>query len=60
MTQALPRTATENRLEAGMVLALTAYVWQEGVGAIYGEEPFVITPTGPEPLSTEPFRTRGA
>ena len=26
-----------------MVLALTAYVWQEGVGAIYGQEPVVVT-----------------
>ena len=24
-----------------MVLALTAYVWQEGVGAVYGQEPVV-------------------
>jgi Xaa-Pro aminopeptidase len=60
VTPALPRTAAEDRLEAGMVLALTGYVWQERVGAIYGEEPIVITPTGPELLSTDPFRTRGA
>ena len=34
VTHALPRTAAEQHLEAGMVLALTAYVWQEGVGAV--------------------------
>ena len=39
-----------------MVLALTAYVWKEGVGALYGQEPVVVTATGPEVLSTKPFR----
>ena len=39
-----------------MVLALTAYVWQEGVGAVYGQEPIVVTDAGPEPLSSNPFR----
>jgi hypothetical protein len=39
-----------------MVLALTAYVWEEGIGAIYGQEPVVITADGPELLSTKPFR----
>ena len=33
VTHALPRTAGEQHVEAGMVLALTAYVWKEGVGA---------------------------
>jgi Xaa-Pro aminopeptidase len=55
-THKLPRTAAEQRLQPGMVLALTAYVWKEGVGAIYGEEPLVITATGPDLLSTIPFR----
>jgi hypothetical protein len=39
-----------------MVLALTAYVWQEGLGAVYGQEPVLITDTGPMLLSAEPFR----
>lgn len=52
----LPRTAAEQRLEPGMVFALTAYVWQEGVGGIYGQEPVLLTETGPELLSTSPFR----
>jgi Xaa-Pro dipeptidase len=34
-----------------MVLALTAYVWQEGVGGIYGQEPVLITDSGPSLLS---------
>jgi len=56
VTHALPHTAAEEHMEAGMVLALTAYVWQEGVGAVYGQEPLVVTATGPELLSTTPFR----
>ena len=56
VTHALPRTAGEQHVEAGMVLALIAYVWEEGVGALYGQEPVVVTATGPEVLSTKPFR----
>ena len=39
-----------------MVLALTTYVWKEGVGALYGQEPLVVTADGPELLSTDPLR----
>ena len=56
VTGALPRTAREETFEAGMVLTLTVYVWQEGVGALYGQEPVVVTTTGPETLSTKPIR----
>lgn len=56
VTGALPATAAEQCVEAGMVLALTAYVWTEGVGAVYGQEPILITEAGPEILSTTPFR----
>lgn len=55
VTHELPQMAADEVLEAGMVLALTAYVWHEGVGAVYGQEPVVITPTGPEMLSSNPF-----
>lgn len=58
VTGALRRTAADQKLEAGMVLALTAYVWEEGVGGIYGQEPVVITGTGPELLSTTPMREK--
>jgi Xaa-Pro dipeptidase len=60
VTAALPRSAAEQRLETGMVLALVAYVWEEGVGALYGLEPVVVTDSGPEPLSTDPFRQPGS
>ena len=56
VTPALARTAAEQRFEPGMVLAIVGYVWEQGTGAVYGEEPVVITPTGPELLSTNPFR----
>ena len=54
VTAALPRTAAEQRLEPGMVLAVTAHVWQEGVGSVLGHEPVVVTPTGPELLRSLP------
>jgi Xaa-Pro aminopeptidase len=56
VTAALPRTAGEQVIEEGMVLALSAFVWREGVGAAYAQEPVVVTATGPEPLSSTPFR----
>ena len=43
-----------------MVFALTGYVWKEGVGALYVQEPIVITDAGPVSLSTTPLRERGA
>jgi Xaa-Pro dipeptidase len=60
VTHELPLTAADQRAEEGMAFALTAYVWHEGVGALYGQEPVVITSTGPELLSTTPFATQGA
>lgn len=56
VTHELPRTAAEQHFEAGMVFALTAYVWEEGVGAVYGQDPVVVSASGPEVLSTNPFR----
>jgi Xaa-Pro dipeptidase len=56
VTPTLPRTAAEQRLEAGMVLAVSAYVWREGVGAVYGQEPVHITESGPQLLSAKPYR----
>jgi Xaa-Pro aminopeptidase len=52
VTPALPQLAAEQHLEPGMVFALTGYVWKEGVGALFGQEPLVITEAGPAPLST--------
>jgi Xaa-Pro dipeptidase len=54
VTQHLPATAAEERLEPGMVLAVTGYVWQSGVGAVFGREAVLITPDGPEVLTSSP------
>jgi Xaa-Pro aminopeptidase len=50
----LPATAGEERLEPGMVLAVTGYVWEEGVGAVFGREAVLITADGPEVLTASP------
>ena len=55
VTHALPQTAAEQQLEAGMVLALVGYVRDDALGAVYGAEPVVVTADGPELLSTNPF-----
>lgn len=51
----LPATAAGERLEPGMVLAVTGYVWEEGVGAVFGREAVLITAGGPEVLTASPF-----
>jgi Xaa-Pro dipeptidase len=54
VSQHLPATAAEEQLEPGMVLAVTGYVWQSGVGAVFGREAVLITPDGPEVLTSSP------
>ncbi len=54
VSQYLPATAAEEQLEPGMVLAVTGYVWQSGVGAVFGREAVLITPDGPELLTSSP------
>ena len=55
VTHLLPASAGEENFEAGMVFALTAYVWKEGRGALYIQEPVHLSATGPESLCTTPF-----
>ena len=50
----LPATAAEERLEPGMVLAVTGYVWEQGIGGVFGREAVLITPEGPEVLTSSP------
>ncbi|MCV7261069.1 M24 family metallopeptidase [Mycobacterium shimoidei] len=50
----LPATAAEEQLEAGMVLAVTGYVWQQGLGAVFGREAVLISADGPQVLTTSP------
>ena len=54
VSRQLPATAEHEHLEPGMVLALTGYVWQEGVGAVFRRDTVVITDSGPEVLTTSP------
>jgi len=50
----LPQSAAGERLEPGMVLAVTGYVWERGVGAVFGREAVLITADGPEVLTSSP------
>jgi Xaa-Pro dipeptidase len=43
-----------DQLEAGMVLAITGYVWQRGIGAVLRRDTVHITDTGAEVLTTSP------
>ena len=54
VTGALPRTAAEERIEPGMVLAITGYVWEAGVGAAFRRDSVLVTDNGPELLTTAP------
>lgn len=51
----LPATAAGERLAPGMVLAVTGYVWEQGVGAVFGREAVLITADAPEVLTGSPF-----
>jgi Xaa-Pro dipeptidase len=59
VTPELARTAKDDIFEPDMVMAVTAFVWGEGVGAAYGQEPLVITESGAELLVGSPFTGPG-
>jgi Xaa-Pro aminopeptidase len=50
----LPETSATERLDPGTVLAVTTYVWEPGVGAVFSRDAVLITETGPEVLTTSP------
>jgi Xaa-Pro aminopeptidase len=54
----LPATCAEERLEPGMVLAVTGYVWQAGSGAVFTRDAVLIGDGGAEVLTSSP--THGA
>lgn len=54
----LRTTAEAERLEPGTVLSVTGYVWEEGVGAVFGREAVLITADGAEVLTSSPFWNR--
>jgi len=47
----LPQTAAQERLDPGTVLAVTGYVWAQGVGAVYQRDAVLITEDGAEVLT---------
>jgi Xaa-Pro aminopeptidase len=48
----LARSVAATTLEAGMVLAVTGYVWQEGLGAVFTRDAVHITEDGPVVLTS--------
>ena len=50
----LPATTAEERLEPGMVLAVTGYVWERGVGAVFTREAVLVGDDGPQVLTVTP------
>lgn len=57
----LPQTAAAERLAPGTVLAVTAYVWEPGVGAVFHRDAVLINTDGPEVLTVSPsFRGNAA
>ena len=51
VTPRLPDSAAEERLDPGMVLAVTGYVWEQGVGAVFSRDAVLITADGPQLLT---------
>jgi Xaa-Pro aminopeptidase len=54
VSETLWTAGEHDRLEAGMVLAITGYVWQEGVGAVFRRDTVHITDDGADVLTTSP------
>ena len=54
ITPRLPETAAGETLEDGMVLALTGYVWEQGVGGVFTRDAVHVTADGAEVLSASP------
>jgi len=51
----LPKTASMETLDAGLVLVVTASVSDEAVGSVVTHEVVHVTPDGPEVLTSSPF-----
>jgi Xaa-Pro aminopeptidase len=54
VSETLLAAGEHDRLEAGMVLAITGYVWRQGVGAVFRRDTVHVTPDGVEVLTTSP------
>ena len=56
----LAKTSAGERLDPGTVLAVTAYVWEAGVGAVFRRDAVLITDTGAEVLTASPSPAQAA
>lgn len=54
VSPSLRATAEQDVLEEGMVFALTGYVWEQGMGAVFTRDAVVIGADGPEVLTQAP------
>nr|WP_090275365.1 M24 family metallopeptidase [Mycolicibacterium komanii]CRL68338.1 peptidase M24 [Mycolicibacterium komanii] len=55
VTPALRATIADEVFEPGMVLAVSGYVWQEGVGAVFSRDAVHVTADGAEVLTSSPL-----
>ncbi|GAT07008.1 aminopeptidase P family protein [Mycolicibacterium novocastrense] len=55
VTPALRSTIADELLEPGMVLAVSGYVWQQGVGAVFSRDAVHVTADGAEVLTSSPL-----
>lgn len=60
ITPDLARTSAAERLDPGMVLAVTAYVWEAGVGAVFRRDAVLVTEAGAEVLTVSPTPAQAA
>lgn len=56
----LRATAEADILEEGMVLAITGYVWERGVGAVFTRDAVLVGSGGPEVLTQSPSNSEAA
>lgn len=54
VSETLVAAGEHDQLDAGMVLAITGYVWQQGIGAVFRRDTVHITEDGTEVLTTSP------
>ncbi len=54
VSPSLPQTCVEEKLDPGLVLAVTAYVWEKGTGAVFRRDAVLITDDGAEVLTESP------
>jgi Xaa-Pro aminopeptidase len=55
VSETLSAAGEDDRLDAGMVLAITGYVWQEGVGAVFRRDTVHVTDAGAKVLTHSPL-----